>query len=169
MITVTPLPTPPNTGNPATFDTLADAFIDALPTMVTEVNALAIELEAKETIAIDKAEEASAALNSTIQVYTNTVAVYDNTAATANVTKWLAATAYTQSNVVWSPITYYTYRRKIAGTTATDPSSDTTNWALISTPLPSQVGNNNKILATNGTLASWVYPSVPPSVALSIL
>lgn len=44
---ITPLPQPPNTGNPATFDTLADAFIDALPTMVEEINIVATDIDTK--------------------------------------------------------------------------------------------------------------------------
>lgn len=40
MPAVTPLPTPPSTSNPSTFNALADAFIAALPTLVTEINAL---------------------------------------------------------------------------------------------------------------------------------
>lgn len=45
MTAITPLPTPPSTSSPSTFDTLADAFIAALPTFVTEANALAASLE----------------------------------------------------------------------------------------------------------------------------
>ena len=36
--TITPLGTPPSTASPANFDTLADAFLGSLPTMVTQQN-----------------------------------------------------------------------------------------------------------------------------------
>ncbi len=34
--------------------------------------------------------------------------------------------------MVWSPVDYHVYRRKIAGAGASDPSADSTNWAEIS-------------------------------------
>lgn len=57
---ITPLPQPPSTSNPSTFDILADAFIDALPTMVTEVNAIASDITIKEASAVASAEAAQA-------------------------------------------------------------------------------------------------------------
>lgn len=41
---ITALPTPPSTNDPANFDTRADAFLGQLPTTVTEMNTLAVEL-----------------------------------------------------------------------------------------------------------------------------
>ncbi len=41
---ITDLPTPPSRATPSTFSTLADAFIAALPTFVTEANAQAVAL-----------------------------------------------------------------------------------------------------------------------------
>jgi hypothetical protein len=49
--------------------------------------------------------------------------------AAANATKWISGTTYTEGAVVWSPITYLTYRRKSTGGGTTDPSADSTNWA----------------------------------------
>ena len=50
---------------------------------------------------------------------------------TANVTKWISGTSYTQGANVWSPITFQTYRAKANTSGTTDPSSDTTNWQVI--------------------------------------
>ena len=44
---ITALPNPPNSGNPATFNDDADTFLGALPTMVTEFNALLPSIAAK--------------------------------------------------------------------------------------------------------------------------
>ena len=60
-------------------------------------------------------------------------------AAAFAVTQWNAATAYVVGDRVWSPIDYQTYRRKTNGTTATDPSADTTNWANISAFAAAQI------------------------------
>lgn len=46
---ITPLPTPPSRSAPATFSTLADAFLGALPTFVTEANAQAAALTLNDT------------------------------------------------------------------------------------------------------------------------
>ena len=46
---ITALPTPPSRAAPSTFSTLADAFIAALPTFVTEANAQAAALELNDT------------------------------------------------------------------------------------------------------------------------
>jgi len=44
--------------------------------------------------------------------------------------KWVSGTTYALDTVVWSPTNYLTYIRIVAGAGTTDPSSDTTNWAL---------------------------------------
>ena len=40
-MSITPLPTPPSSADPANFDTRADAFLGALPTFATETNDVA--------------------------------------------------------------------------------------------------------------------------------
>ena len=48
----------------------------------------------------------------------------------AGASKWVSGTTYALDTVVWSPTNYLTYIRIVAGAGTTDPSSDTTNWAL---------------------------------------
>lgn len=105
---ITPLPTPPSRDDPTNFATRADAFLGALPDFATEANALAVDVNADAAAA----EAAAAAA-----------------AAAANATKWVSGTTYTEGVVVWSPITYLSYRRKSTGGGTTDPSADGTNWA----------------------------------------
>ena len=45
-------------------------------------------------------------------------------------TVWVSGTTYAAGNVRYSPVDFYVYRRKTAGAGTTDPSLDTTNWAL---------------------------------------
>jgi hypothetical protein len=68
--------------------------------------------------------------NANIQTAAATAAA--NTAqATAGATAWLAATNYAKNQCAISQINFQTYRRRVAGTTATDPMNDSTNWALL--------------------------------------
>jgi hypothetical protein len=146
--TITPLPTPPTTTDPTTFNSRANAFLGALPTFVTQANAVATETSASASAA---ASSAAAALASQ-----NAAAASETAAgASANATKWTNI-AYSVGDARYSPINFQTYRRKIAGTTNTDPSNDPTNWA--STVLPSHTGNAGKFLTNDGgSVDSWSY------------
>jgi hypothetical protein len=112
---ITPLPTPPSRDDPTNFATRADAFLGALPDFATEANALAVDVNADAVAAAADAADAIAAAAAAT--------------AAANATKWISGTTYTEGAVVWSPITYLTYRRKSTGGGTTDPSADGTNWA----------------------------------------
>lgn len=112
---ITPLPTPPSRDDPANFATRADAFLGALPDFATEANALAVDVNADAAAAAADATAAEAAAAAAT--------------AAANVTKWVSGTTYTEGAVVWSPITYLSYRRKSTGGGTTDPSADSANWA----------------------------------------
>jgi hypothetical protein len=112
---ITPLPTPPRRDDPTNFATRADAFLGALPDFATEANALAVDVNADAVAAAADATAAEAAAAAAT--------------AAANVTKWVSGTTYNEGAVVWSPITYLSYRRKSTGGGTTDPSADSTNWA----------------------------------------
>ncbi len=43
---------------------------------------------------------------------------------------WVSGTTYAVGNVVYSPIDFKNYRRKTNGAGTTDPSADSTNWAV---------------------------------------
>lgn len=117
-VTLTPFPgTPPQTSDPVNFDPRADATMAWLPTFATEVSALSADLTAQ------AAQVAADAVQTAIDAA--------NAASAANVTKWLSGTTYTVGNVVWSPATFLTYRRKTNGAGTTDPSADNTNWKII--------------------------------------
>ena len=57
-----------------------------------------------------------------------TAAMLVGTTATETYTAWNAATAYVLNDIVLRTATQRLYQRLIAGTTATAPESDTTNW-----------------------------------------
>jgi hypothetical protein len=89
----------------------------ALPQFTLEANALATEINADSTIASNAASTATAASLAAL--------------ALTSVTLWVSGTTYAVGVAVYSPLTFYTYRRKVSGAGTTDPSVDTTNWAQV--------------------------------------
>ena len=114
-VALTALPTPPSTSSPSDFDSKADAFLGAFPTLQTEINTLS-------NTNYNNALEASTAAQSALI-----------SAASVNALPWNAATSYAQNAVVWSNTNYVTYRKITAGSAVTlTPVTDTTNWIPIS-------------------------------------
>ena len=114
-MTITALPTPPSRNDPTNFSARGDAFLGALPDFATQANAQADTVNTQAALATASAAVAGAA------------AAAAGSAVAAS--KWVSGTTYAEGAVVWSPITYLSYRRKSAGAGTTDPSADTTNWA----------------------------------------
>lgn len=112
-MSITALPTPPSRTSPATFSANADAFLGALPTFVSEANALGAEINTNAQIAAAGAAAAEAAIAATDSV------------------KWVSGTTYAIGDVRWSPTDYATYRRITAGAGTTDPCADATNWTPV--------------------------------------
>lgn len=144
---ITALPTPPSRSDPANFADRGDAFLGALPTFVTEANALATATNQNEINA--ELAEVNAEAAQTAAEAAAAAAV-----ATANVTLWVSGTTYAIGANVYSPIDFKTYRRKTSGVGTTDPSADTTNWALIASG--GDVTLTGSQTLTNKTLTSPV-------------
>lgn len=142
---ITPLPTPPSRDDPANFAARGDTFLGALPDFATEANALAVDVNDDATSAASSALTATGAATTAVNA--------------SGASAWVSGTTYAIGNVVWSPTSYQTYRRKTNGAGTTDPVSDTTNWTQLSGTLPSQTGNGGKVLSTNGTEPSWIASS----------
>lgn len=106
---------PTSTNPPPAFDTLADALLGALPNNVVEQNTFRTQANALATQANIDAQSAatSAALAQAI----------------FGATMFNAGTAYAQGQGAVSAVNFQVYRRKTAGSSATDPSADTVNWA----------------------------------------
>lgn len=106
---------PSRTQNQDTFDSNVDGFIsqlanEVIPAMNTDISSTIAAAATTSTNA------AAAAISATVAQ------------ASANITKWVSGTNYTEGDVVWSPIDFEAYRRKVTGAGTTDPSLDTTNW-----------------------------------------
>jgi len=121
---ITPLPSAPSRADPATFATKADAWVAGIGTWTTETNAVAVEVNNNTNSAASSASTATTKAN---EAAASALA----SANSANAVKWVSGTTYSIGTVVFSPITFLTYRRKTAGAGTTDPSADSTNWQLI--------------------------------------
>ena len=128
--TITNLPAAPSRQDPANFADEADAFLGALPTFQSEVNTAGSYIETKAGEALTSAN--NAATSETNAATSASEAAASATAAALEAAAWVSGASYTEGDVVWSPVDYGTYRAKTTHSgVATDPSSDTTNWALI--------------------------------------
>lgn len=148
--TVDAPPTAPSRSSPSTFSTLADAYHAWLGPFVTQVTALATNLYNNAVDAYNSAVAASGSVSaasgfagnaaSSASAASASATASSNSAITsanaAGAAAWVSGTTYAIGDVRWSPVNYYSYRRKTVGAGTTDPSADTTNWTLAGVPLP---------------------------------
>ena len=143
---VIPTPTIPNIGpapttsDPTSFDSRADVFLGQLPAWGVAVQSVGAAAQANATEAGAQAtvagQQATAAAQ---QAYQAQLAV-GAAQAVAGATPWVSGTYYAQYAVVISPANGQNYRRRTAGSSATDPSLDPGNWfaLLLSQQYPVQ-------------------------------
>jgi len=126
-VNITALPTAPSRARPSTFAAEGDAFLAALATFVTEVNASGSYIDGIGTSVDTDATTASTAATNAA----NSATAAAESAATANAVAWVSGASYTAGALVYSTVDYKTYRAQTthSGET-TDPSSDTTNWVV---------------------------------------
>lgn len=103
---ITALPTPPSREDSANFAQRADEFLGALPAFAAEANAMGAEVNAN-------------------------AAICQSAAMVVSVTAWASGTTYAVGVVVYDPVDFLTYRRKVAGAGTTRPGLDATNWQLL--------------------------------------
>lgn len=118
------LPTPPSTASPGDFDSKADAFLGALPTMQSQMNATASATYAN---AVSANDSATISQNSSNTAQASATAAMSASGAAV----WVSGTTYAVGAAVYSPANMRIYRRLIAGAGTTDPSADGTNWQTV--------------------------------------
>lgn len=124
-------------------------------------------------------EEEADAWNAALQQFSTEVSAYGTEIASAvdTVTAglaaglWVSGTTYAIGDRRYSPANGLLYRRKTAGAGTTDPSSDTTNWALMSVQAPTivthagasatlQLNVHNECSYTSGPVTA-TFPAAP--------
>ena len=123
---ISALPEAPSTNDPANFDSEGDAFVASLATLRTETNSIST---VNYNNAVDCYNNAVAAAASQVAAAASEAAA----AASSGATIWVSGTTYAIGNVRFSPINFLSYRRTTNGAGTTDPSLDSTNWAIIGT------------------------------------
>lgn len=142
---ISTLPTPPSRQDPANFATEADAFLGALPTFQSQVNAAGTYIDGiGAAVDVDAAAAAASALTAQAAATTAVNA--------ANAQVWVSGTTYAAGAVVYSPITYQTYRCILATSGTVDPSINTTNWV--------QLGGGGGLTEQTATLTTTAQTAI---------
>jgi len=134
-VNITALPTAPSRARPSTFAAEGDAFLAALATFVTEVNASGSYIDgigtSVDTDATAAAASASAAATSETNA-SNSATAAANSASSVASGAWSSGASYSVGTIVYSTVDYLSYRAITthSGET-TDPSSDSTNWVAL--------------------------------------
>ena len=167
---ITALPTPPTRSDPINFTERADIFLAALPDFAEEANELATDVNSKQINAANSASAASASQRAADSSAAAALSSAITSALHAGATLWVSGTTYTAGAVVYSPVSFLTYRRRTTGAGTTDPSADATNWALASAVVPGRTAiiTSTLTLAVSGvyhvdTTAGAFSVSMPPS------
>ena len=104
-----------------------------------------LEAETARDQAVDASDEAIAAANAATAV--------------VDAAPWVSGQPYAQGEAAISLVDFQTYRRTTAGSSATDPANDSTNWAQITgvSALPAFGGKAGRALVVNPseTAAEW--------------
>ena len=135
--------TPPPTvatpsDSPTVFDAKMWAQLGWYSTNVTELSALQADVAAKQLQTSIDAAAASAA---------SSAAVASAAAAAMVAAVWVSGATYAIGDVCWSPVTYFSYRRKSAGAGVIDPSLDAGKWVCL----------------------TWSPPALDPTAALAVI
>lgn len=126
----------------STFFTWVGNFNAWYGTANTELTALQADMAAKQEAAAGSAAAASGSAAAA--------------SVTASATAWNAATAYLLNQCAISQLNFQTYRRIVAGTTATDPKNDLVNWVQISI-------SPTDTLLTNPTITNYTEVVYSPA------
>jgi hypothetical protein len=141
--TIDALPTAPaRTDPPATFVTRADAFVAALPVLVTQTNA-----------ATDEVDVVSA------QVTADALTASNAAAAAAGAANMLGAWSALSGSLdmpasVSNGGSVWILQVNLANVAASEPASGNTDWFQLPV-IPSQSGETGKFLTTDGSVISW--------------
>lgn len=157
MTTISALPTPPSTTDPANFDARADAFLAALPTFQAETNAVATEVNNANTTAQGAAVTATAAASLAT--------------ATAGAALYNSGISYTQWQAAISAVNGRLYRRNAAGSGGADPANNDVSvggpWVDVGLPYITPVTDPGAVTLQPGLAYEFTTGTVSVSLPAS--
>ena len=117
------LGSPPLTTDPVNFDTRADTLYGtSLPAVITATNTWSGQANTVAGEVNTNAGNASTSAAAAVAAKTAAEAAQAAAEAASNATEWVSGQAYLEGDVVWSPITYTSYRANTNTSGTTDPS-----------------------------------------------
>ncbi|MCE3262612.1 MAG: hypothetical protein K0R43_1691 [Pseudoduganella sp.] len=146
----------PDRSDPATFPDRGDLWVAAeaaaqeqFNTLAGQVNTMAVAAEA----AASSADESEAAAEAYAAI----------ASAAANATIFNPATNYAQGQAAISGVNFQSYRRKTAGTSATDPANDGTNWerTIVGVGVGGALASVNAVLTSSSGGSQTFTPTAP--------
>jgi hypothetical protein len=157
MTTITALPTAPSRADPNTFSARGDAFVAALPQLVTEINTVSGEVNTYSTNAVSSASTASSQATAAATSATN-AANSATAAATSSTSSSTSATA--SSNSATAAATSATNAANSATAAATSATNAANSAASINLSSPGAIGN--------GTPSTGAFTTLSTTGALSV-
>lgn len=124
--------------DPAVYSAVADTWAASLGAWNTYLTSLGTNVKFNADSAFDSATEAEA------DAVTASAAA-DAAEAASSAAEWVSGQAYVAGNVVWSPITFLSYRANTSTSGTTDP-SQSSDWQ------PLSIDEETKTLATSGSI-----------------
>ena len=117
------LGSPPLTTDPVNFDTRADTLYGtSLPAVISATNTWSGQANTVAGEVNTNAGNASTSAAAAVAAKTAAEAAQAAAEAASNATEWVSGQAYLEGDVVWSPITYTSYRANTNTSGTTDPS-----------------------------------------------
>jgi hypothetical protein len=129
-VSITPLGTAPNRGDPANFRTVADEFLEDLPVLKAELEAQITENNSINAGINSNLSQATASKVAATTSATNAATSATATAALSPAANWVSGTSYLRGNVRKSLVNGMQYVRTTDGAGTVDPANDSTNWEL---------------------------------------
>lgn len=106
------------------FDKNMGYYYGRLPSYNAQLNVFGVQISAS---AADAAAKAAAAGLSAQQA----AAAATDAASLVGAVAWVSGATYAKNAPVISQVNFHTYRRRLAGSGATDPANDPANWAIV--------------------------------------